>query len=340
MAARRKTKSPIERAKEVYIGQTVAAVPDTHPDLDNVPDFVRGTYESWYVDVWDYWQHVVDGYSVDPATIVPVGATMPRSSGRLTLFSFGYWGWGNSTQKLVEAMDTIERSRGFGPPIFVDIRIKRSVRAVGFNGAAFEKLLGDKRYRWIKSLGNVGIVDRLARKIQIADAKGAEYLLGLAIEASRNKQRVIFFCACPWPRWEGKVSCHRRVVANTVLAAARRQGINIEIVEWPGGKPVRLSFDLDRTMFRSVINGRMTIPLPTRTNPADLAGPPWGSIATFRHEGQEVHRLVGPAIWQKDRWCLPVSFLFDDADAALPSYQKESVRLIRTGKRNGKTGQV
>ena len=58
---------------------------------------------------------------------------------KITLFSFGYYGWGNWTPKLVEAADAIERCRGFRPPIFVDIRIRRNVRAVGFNGTAFEE---------------------------------------------------------------------------------------------------------------------------------------------------------------------------------------------------------
>jgi len=44
---------------------------------------------------------------------------------RLTLFSFGYYGWGNHTRDLVEAVDTVEASRGFAPPTFVDIRIRR-----------------------------------------------------------------------------------------------------------------------------------------------------------------------------------------------------------------------
>ena len=59
-----------------------------------------------------------------------------------TIFTWGYYGWGNHTPQLVEAVDAVERSRGFEPPIFVDIRIRRTVRAKGFQGNAFEKLLG------------------------------------------------------------------------------------------------------------------------------------------------------------------------------------------------------
>jgi hypothetical protein len=38
----------------------------------------------------------------------------------ITLFSSGYWGWGNATERLVEAVDAAEQARGFGPPMFVD----------------------------------------------------------------------------------------------------------------------------------------------------------------------------------------------------------------------------
>ena len=90
-----------------------------------------------------------------------------------TLFTWGYYGWGNHTPDLVEAVDAVETSRGFQPPIFVDIRIRRSVRAAGFTGAAFEKLLGQERHRWIKSLGNKQIETRTRPGIEIADPAAA-----------------------------------------------------------------------------------------------------------------------------------------------------------------------
>ena len=57
----------------------------------------------------------------------------------LTLFTWGYWGWGGSTRstrKLVQAVDLAEKKRKHKPPIFVDIRLRRSVRAKGFIGDA------------------------------------------------------------------------------------------------------------------------------------------------------------------------------------------------------------
>ena len=47
----------------------------------------------------------------------------------LTMFTWGYWGWGSSTKKLKQAVDLVERSRGYEPPYFVDVRMKRSGRA-------------------------------------------------------------------------------------------------------------------------------------------------------------------------------------------------------------------
>ena len=59
---------------------------------------------------------------------------------RLTLFTWGYYGWGNATEQFIESVDAVETSRGFKPPVFVDVRIQRSGRAEGFKGAAFENL--------------------------------------------------------------------------------------------------------------------------------------------------------------------------------------------------------
>ena len=84
------------------------------------------------------------------------------------IFTWDYYGWGNHTPQLVEAVDAVERSRGFEPPIFIDIRIRRNVRAKGFVGNAFENLMGPSRHRWMKSLGNKFIQTRTGPTIQIA----------------------------------------------------------------------------------------------------------------------------------------------------------------------------
>src|SRR5208283_1508058 len=110
-----------------------------------------------------------------------------------TLFTWGYHGWGNHTPDLVEAVDAVETSRGFEPPIFVDIRIRRSVRAAGFTGPAFEKQVGPERHHWMKSLGNQFIETRTGPEIQIAHPTAADELLGLALESARDNHRLLFF---------------------------------------------------------------------------------------------------------------------------------------------------
>jgi hypothetical protein len=102
-----------------------------------------------------------------------------------TIFTWGYYGWGNHTPQLVECVDAVETSRGFAPPLFVDIGIRRSVRAAGFNGSAFEKRLGQDRHRWMKSLGNTFIETRTGPHIQIAQPAAADELLDRAIESAR-----------------------------------------------------------------------------------------------------------------------------------------------------------
>src|ERR1700722_15415424 len=105
-----------------------------------------------------------------------------------TIFTWGYYGWGNATPSLVEAVDAVESSRGFEPPIFIDIRIRRTVRAQGFQGNHFETLLGPSRHRWMKGLGNKFIVNRTGPSVQIADPKAADDLLDFALEAATHKQ--------------------------------------------------------------------------------------------------------------------------------------------------------
>jgi hypothetical protein len=97
--------------------------------------------------------------------------------GGLTLFTWGYWGWGNATRELVRAVDAAEARSGFEPPLFVDIRILRSVRAVGFNGTNFERLVGPHRYRWLRDLGNLTVLEGRGGKVRIKDPNAAATLL-------------------------------------------------------------------------------------------------------------------------------------------------------------------
>jgi hypothetical protein len=81
---------------------------------------------------------------------------MPPTATPPTLFSFGYWGAGSATRALVDAFNDAETLRGFDHPLWVDVRISRSVRAVGFRDRAFEQLLGS-HYVWMPDLGNASM---------------------------------------------------------------------------------------------------------------------------------------------------------------------------------------
>lgn len=246
---------------------------------------------------------------------------------RTTIFTWGYYGWGNHTAQLIEAVDAVEMGRGFKPPLFVDIRIRRTVRAVGFIGSAFEKQIGSKRYRWLKSLGNKYIESRTGPSIQIADPSAANELLDLALDCANNKQRLLFFCSCQWPRCEGKIVCHRTTVAELVRNAAQKRGVQVEIVEWPGANPSKIDLEVSSKNFTAIHKGRVTIPVGKQTNLAEIGGLPWCSIANLHSNGKMLHRIVGPAIFQKDDWALPVLRFVADANTSLNGYVREAARM-------------
>lgn len=247
----------------------------------------------------------------------------------VTLFSWGYWGWGTNTSQFVELVDTIEKARGFEPPIFVDTRIRRKGRAPGFSGDALAELLGSDRYRWMKWLGNRSIVEETEnrRRIKIDHPEGAHSLLDLAMLAASEKRRVIFFCACQWPKCAGKVRCHRWEVGRLVLAAAKQRGIAAEVVEWPGGKARSLDLEVSEQLLRKVANGQRNIPLPREVDPAEMGGPAWCTIATLRSGNDFVRVLVGHVVAQDEQWSLQVVGRLEDSQASLTAFRQEADRL-------------
>ncbi len=248
---------------------------------------------------------------------------------RITIFSFGYHGWGNATDQLVKSVDSVEKDRGFRTPLFVDTRINRSVRAKGFNGPAFQEHVGDHRYLWIKSLGNKRIQSGTGPKIQIVDPEAAKTLLDLAIERHEKDQRIIFYCSCGYPKRDGRIACHRFSIGTILVRAARQQGIALRVVEWPGGNPQRVYVNVDADVFNSVSSGRVTIPLRKRFRMAELAGLPHCSIATLRCKETRIHRLVSPAHMAGGEWNLPVLCAFSDPSASVLEYQSEGNRTRR-----------
>jgi hypothetical protein len=213
--------------------------------------------------------------------------------------------------------------------LFVDIRIRRTVRAKGFQGNAFEKLLGPSRHRWMKSLGNKFIQTRTGPNIQIADPSAADELLNVALDPARHKQRLLFYCSCQWPRCDGEIACHRTTVAGLVLEAAKRRGVPVQIVEWPGGEPKQIDLDVTPQVFAAVRKGRMTVPLGKHPDLAVVAGLPWCSVVTLHSEANDMHRVVGPAIRQPDQWVLPVLETELEAEAHLTASEREMAGLRR-----------
>jgi len=245
---------------------------------------------------------------------------------RPTLFSWGYWGWGNVAPRLIEAVDAVEAARGFSPPVFVDIRISRSVRAVGFRDRAFEQLVGSGRYTWLKSLGNQGVLSRKGAAIQIARPEAASELIDMALGAASRGSRLLFFCACERPVNDAGAECHRVTVARLVRAAAAMRGVALETVEWPGGEPIELELAVPRATLRSVKQGRKTIPLDNDAPLARFAGLPWGSTVriTDGNDGQAI-LVSGPAIFTAGRWALPILHSVEK-DGTLPAHWAESFR--------------
>jgi hypothetical protein len=217
---------------------------------------------------------------------------------RTTIFSWGYWGWGNAVPELVEAVDAVERRRGFKPPIFVDIRYSRSVRAIGFREGSFEALVGPARYLWMRGLGNRSIATG-SEKPEIADPEAATELLELALKAARERRRAIFFCACEIPG-----ACHRRLVTELLLGVAKRRRDSVEVVEWPGGEPIRLSLTVPSQHFRAVSRTAKLLPLGAKVDLGKLGGIPHRSLLQLEAEGNRLSCLCGPAVFTAKQWKL------------------------------------
>ena len=223
----------------------------------------------------------------------------------ITLFSFGYWGWGNSTPQLIEAFDALEHSRGFNPPLLVDIRISRSVRAPGFNNRAFETLAGADRYLHIPDLGNRAVIENTGEQITIADPAAAESLLDLAISEHARNRRLLFFCACKYQMEDGRPTCHRYEVGTLLLKAARKRDRQIVVTEWPGTEPQELNVTLPSEVLKKIRRGLKSVPLPKSKSLDHIAAIAWGSVVQCSSDGESFGLRVDRAMWHQG-WYLPV----------------------------------
>jgi hypothetical protein len=112
-----------------------------------------------------------------------------------------------------------------------------------------------------------------------------------------------------------------------VLEAAKRRGVPVEIVEWPGGQPKPIDRDVAPQIFAAVRKGRMSVPLGKEPNFAEVAGLPSCTVATLHSDGDMLYRVVGPAIRQPDQWVVPVLYLDPDPATGVAEYKKEAEKL-------------
>jgi hypothetical protein len=217
----------------------------------------------------------------------------------LTIFSFGYCGWGPHTRELLSLVDASERRAGFSPPLWVDIRYHRNVRAAGFNSMAFANLVGPARYLWMQGLGNRAVAGRTGDSvpgIKIHNPADAELLLATAVDVLRtSNRRTIFFCSCP--SWAAK-GCHRYTVGGLVLQVARKQKMAVAISEWPGNEPKTIVKVVPTILLRQIESSLAKVPDLPMTGalaslPHDL---PCGTVIRFKAgEDDELALVVGPA---------------------------------------------
>jgi hypothetical protein len=244
---------------------------------------------------------------------------------------WGYWGWGTHAEDFVFNVDAVERARGWRPPLFVDIRIRRTVRAPNFQQNAFEKIVSQQRYKWMKTLGNRSIITK-KRRMEIADPSAAKDLLEHVLQAHDQKRRVLFFCACEYPGTVYSPNCHRTAVAGLLLKAAHRKGIRLTVAEWPGGEPRTAELHTSPKVVKKVLTGAIRVPLPklSQKDRRKFTALPWCSRLKLSSDESSVVIVSGPAKIGRE-WFLPIlgPELRKETDT-LASLQKTASRLRRS----------
>ncbi|TGL58690.1 hypothetical protein EHQ58_10255 [Leptospira ognonensis] len=254
----------------------------------------------------------------------------------LTIFSFGYWGWGTEVPTLVKTIDSIEKSRGYTPPVFVDIRMSHAVRAPGFNGNSFQKLLGEKRVINMPELGNRRIVSQRGKRIQIDQPEFAETLLQIAQDASKKNQRIIFFCSCAIPGPEHSPYCHRVTVSGLLLKSGKENKKPLTVVEWPGGDGKIIQAKTDEDTFSKVSRAQKGIPLGKLKSPLNVTAwkaLPYSSIIVLnstKHD-HSIHLKTEPTQFVKKQWIVRVEI----SDIEKASAAKIKALMIKNQKENG-----
>lgn len=189
----------------------------------------------------------------------------------------------------MKAVDQAEALRGFKPPLWIDIRISRSVRSAGFRGKEFADLL-KTRYLWMPELGNKRKKQR-RKGIEIQNPAAAKGLLERALE--NRKRRIMFFCACRDP-----FSCHRYQIGKLVLTYAKAQKARVEVVEWPGGQAGTFTIDVSPATLRKIDRDAVkSLSIPASMTLSAAALLPWGTIGTLQAGTEKAKVLMGPAFF-------------------------------------------
>jgi hypothetical protein len=210
-------------------------------------------------------------------------------------------------------IDESEAKAGFNPPVWVDIRHSRAVRATGFRGEALKLLIGDTRYVWMQELGNGAIdTDRLA-EVKLNNPDAVRKLLALAVDKASEGGRLLFFCACHFPYF-APIDCHRAVVAELLIREARRAKVPLEVVEWPGGSPVHHRAEISEPLFKAIEKGRNFLPHDSLKPAIPMILPYCSILELYTSTGDHsLLALTGPAGYHKS-WVLPVYALWSTED--------------------------
>lgn len=249
----------------------------------------------------------------------------------LTVFSWGYEGWGNSTRELLQAFDAVEQARGFEPPVFVDVRVRRQVRALGFQDDAFEQRAGRARYRWLPGLGNAAVGTGKGPMRLVAPADAYE-LLGLALAQWRQRRRVVFFCSCGSPFSAGR--CHRQLVRRTLLSAARTLGVKASVQEWPGGplrERVLAEHPVEEERLESLLSGAQALRLGQKRPDVQFLAWPTGGLLRVRSRERTQLVSVAAARYHAGEWKMPLYVQPAEDDDSAELLLHHALRFRREG---------